>query len=125
MRDRLVAGHADAVVGNGDGARILVEADLDLQFVIVAVQGVVIDRFKAQFVGRVGRVRNQFAQEDFLVRVQGMDHQVQHLLHFGLKTQGLLFGDSHFYLIVLWIGRILRSWGWYKRFQEHPENVLC
>jgi hypothetical protein len=45
---------------------------------------------EAQLVGGIARVRDQFAQEDFLVAVQGMDHQVQQLLHLGLEAQGFL-----------------------------------
>jgi hypothetical protein len=93
--DHLVAAHADAVVRNGDGFRILVERDLDLQFVVVAVQGIVVDRLEAQLVGGVGSVRNQFAQEDFLVRVQGVNHQLQQLFYFCLEAKGFFFGNSH------------------------------
>jgi hypothetical protein len=96
VRDRLVAAHADAVVGDGDGARGLVEADLDFQFVVVAVQGVVVDSFKTQLVRCVGGVGDQLAQEDLLVRVQGVDHQLQQLFYFGLEAKGLFFSISHF-----------------------------
>src|SRR5262249_39812143 len=100
VSDGLVAAHADAVVGNGDRARGLVEADLDLQFVVVAVQRIVVDGFEAQLVGRVGSVRNQLAQEDLLVRIQGVDHQLQQLFDFGLEAQGF-FVIGHLYSIVL------------------------
>ena len=45
-------------------------------------------RFEAQLVARVGRVRHQLAQEDLLVPVQGVHHQVQQLLDLGLETEG-------------------------------------
>jgi hypothetical protein len=86
--DRLVASQADAVVGDGDGARRLVEGDADLQIAVVAVQRAVVQRLEAQLVAGVGGVGNQFAQEYLLVAVQGVDHQVQQLFDFGLETQG-------------------------------------
>ncbi len=98
MLDRLVAAHADAVVGNRDGAHGLVEGDLDLQVGIAFEQRAVVDRLEAQLVGGVGCIGDQLAQEDFLVRVQRVNHQLQQLLDFCLKTQGLLFGYGHFYL---------------------------
>jgi hypothetical protein len=78
------------------GLRVLVERDRDLQFMVVAVQGVVVDRLEAQLVGGVGSVRDQFAQEDLLVRIQGVDHQLQQLFYFCLEAKGFFFGDSHF-----------------------------
>ena len=67
MLDGVGATHADAVVRNRDGARCLVEADLDLQVRIVFEQGAVVDRFEAQLVGGVRGIRDQLAQENFLV----------------------------------------------------------
>ena len=88
--------HADAVVGDGDGAGVLVETDPDVQIGIALVQGAVGQGFKAQLVAGVGGVGNQFAEEDFLVGVQRMRDQAQQLLHLGLKTKGFLVGfDSH------------------------------
>ena len=92
MLDRLVAREADAVVGNGDRARLLVEGDADLQIAVAAVEGGVVERLEAQLVAGVGSVGNQFAQEYLLVAVQGVDHQVQQLLDFGLETQGFAIG---------------------------------
>jgi len=92
MLDRLVARHADAVVADRDRALFLVEADLDLQVGIVLEQRAVVDRLEAQLVGGVGRIRDQLAQENFLVRVQGVDHQLQQLFYFRLEAKGLFFG---------------------------------
>ena len=49
-------------------------------------------RLEAQLVAGVGGVRDQLAQEDLLVAVQGVDHQVQQLLDFGLEAQCFLGG---------------------------------
>ena len=57
---------------------------------VVLEQRRVGQRLEAQLVGGVGRVGNQFAQENLLVGIQRMDHQLQQLLDFGLKAQGFL-----------------------------------
>src|SRR6202035_4145640 len=41
-------------------------------------------------VSRVRRIGDQLAQEDFLIAIQGMDHQVQDLRRLGLETVYLL-----------------------------------
>ena len=40
---------------------------------------------EAELVDRVGRVRDQLAQEDVLVGVERMDHEVEQLLDLGLE----------------------------------------
>jgi len=55
------------------------------QLAIVLEQRCMVDRFEAQFVRCIGCVRDQFAQEDFLVGVQRMDHQLQQLTGLGLE----------------------------------------
>src|SRR5690606_19537841 len=90
--DDLGTAHADAVVGNGNGALVLVEGDVDLEVGVPFVQGIVGEGSKAQFMRRIRSVGNQFAQEDLLVGVQGVDHQVQQLPNLGLEVQSLLMG---------------------------------
>ena len=53
-------------------------------------------RFEIQFVNRVACVGNQFAQKNFLIGVNGVNHQIQHALGFGFK---LLFCHR----VHLWI----------------------
>ncbi|MNM55307.1 hypothetical protein D3C81_664430 [compost metagenome] len=88
VRDDVVAAHADAVVLEGHGAGVLVEAQADLQFRVTFEQLGLGQGLEAQLVGGIGGVGDQLAQEDFLVRVQGMDHEVQQLLYLGLEAQG-------------------------------------
>src|SRR5690606_5795242 len=59
---------------------------------------------EAQLVSGVRCVGNELAQEDFLVAVQGMDHQMKQLLGFGLKAQGGFFRCRHGCpsLLLLW-----------------------
>jgi hypothetical protein len=52
---------------------------------------------EAQLVGGVGGVGNEFAQENVLVGIQGMDHQLQQLFDFGLEAQGF-FGGGHAFI---------------------------
>ena len=64
--------------------------DADLQLRIGFVERVVGERLEAQLVGGVGGVGDQLAQEDLLVAVQGVDHQLEQLLHLGLEAEGFL-----------------------------------
>ena len=82
----------DAVVGDGDRAGRLVERDRDRQLAVSFEQFGPGHRLEAQLVARVRGVADQLAQEDLLVAVQRVDHQLQQLLHFGLETQCLLRG---------------------------------
>ena len=86
--DQFVAAHADAVVADGHGARVGVVADVDMQVGITRQQLGMLDGLEAQLVAGVGGVGDQLAQEDFLVRVQRVGHQVQDLGDFGLEGAG-------------------------------------
>ena len=88
--DHLGAGHADAVVADGQGAGVGVHVDLDVQIRregVVGVQVFVLERLDAQLVQRVRRVGDQLPQERVLVRVDRVDHQVQELTRLGLELQ--------------------------------------
>ncbi|MNV96731.1 hypothetical protein D3C71_1917700 [compost metagenome] len=90
MVDGFLFAHAYAVVGNGQRARGLVERDPHFELGLVFVETGVVQRFEAQLVTGVGRIRDQLAQKDFLVGVQRVRHQVQQLRDFGLEGMGLL-----------------------------------
>ena len=81
----LVAGQADAVVAHGEGAGLLVGDQLDLPVAPLRVDGRVGERQIAGLVDGVAGVGDQLAQEDLLVRVEGMDHQVEDLVDLGLE----------------------------------------
>ena len=87
MFDHLLARHADTVVGDGDRTGGLVIGDTKCQRGIVPEQLGVCDRLEAQLVAGIRPVRHQLAQEDFLVPVQGVNHQVEQLFDFSLKTE--------------------------------------
>ena len=65
-----------------------------LRLGVVLEQRRVGQRLEAQLVAGVGGVRDQLAQEDLLVAVQGVDHQVQQLLDLGLEAEGFLGGGG-------------------------------
>ena len=90
--NHLVARHADAVVGDRDGARRLIEADANFELGIVFKQILAGQRLEAQLVAGVGRIGDQLAQEDLLVAVQRVDHEVEQLLDLGLKSECFLAG---------------------------------
>ena len=87
--DDLGPAHADAVVRHGDRPGVLVVADPDLQRPLVLGRFGTRQQFQAQPVDGVGAVGDQLAQEDFLVAVQRMHHQVENLDDLGLETEAL------------------------------------
>ncbi len=89
VRHRLLGTHADAVVADGQRLGGGIEAHVHLQLGRVFVERSVVQRLEAQFVAGVRRVGHQLAQEDLLVRIQRVGHQVQDLLHLGLEGKGL------------------------------------
>ncbi len=78
-------GHADAVVAHGEGARILVGDDLDGVVAALIGHAVVREGQIAELVNGVGRVGDDLTQEDLLVGVDGVDHQVEQTLALGLE----------------------------------------
>jgi hypothetical protein len=85
--DGLLLRQADAVVGDGQRARVLVEAHAHFEVGRVFVQGAVVQRLEAQLVAGVGGVGDQLAQEDLLVGVQRVGDEVQQLGDFGLECR--------------------------------------
>jgi hypothetical protein len=59
---------------------------------------VTLQRFELQLVERVGRVRDQLAEEDLLVRVERVDDDVEELAGFGLECQGFS-GGAHAHIL--------------------------
>src|SRR5205823_6382230 len=87
--DHLVAAHPDAVIGDGEDPCRRIVIDVDLRLEVVFEQRLVVQRFEAQLVAGIRRVRDQFAQEDLAIRVQRMDHELQELPDLGLEAEGL------------------------------------
>ena len=81
----LLLSHANAVVTHGDGALVLVDDDVDVVVGAVKADLVVRQRQVAELVDGVGRVGDYLAQEDFLIGVNRVDHQVKQTLGFCLE----------------------------------------
>jgi len=74
--DDFVVGHPDAVVGHADPFFLFVE--LERNFVLVGFfEPFIGQRRQMVLIDRIGRVGDEFAQEDFFVRVNRIDHQVE------------------------------------------------
>ena len=82
---QLLLRHAHAVVGDGEGALLLVGDDGDFQLAAVHRHLVVGEGLIGQLVLRVAGVGDELPQEDLLVGVDRVDHQVQQALGFRLK----------------------------------------
>ena len=87
--DHLVPAHPDAVVRHGDRARVGVVADPDLQRPLVAGRFGPGHQLQAQPVDGVRGVGDQLAQEDLLVAVQRVHHQIEDLDDLSLEAEGL------------------------------------
>ena len=81
VRDEVFLVHADAGVGDGEGLVGFVKFEVDARrvdaiadesFVLIVGEGEV-----AQLVERIGGVGDEFAEEDFRVRVERMDDQLE------------------------------------------------
>ena len=77
MSNCFISRQTDAIVGNGDRALRFIKGNANLQFRIVAIQGRIIQRLEPELIARIGCVRHQLAQENLLVAVQGVNHQMQ------------------------------------------------
>ena len=89
--DHLIPVHANAVVADRDGVGVLVDVDTDRVIALPFQQAVVGKRRKPELVDCVRGIGNQLTQENLLVAVQRMNHQVQQLAGLGLKTKRFFF----------------------------------
>ena len=77
--------HADAIVGDGQGAGNLVGGEGNFEVGAVQPHLIVGEGLVGQLVHRVAGVGDQLPQEDLLVGVDGVDHQIQQPLGLGLE----------------------------------------
>jgi hypothetical protein len=82
--DELLPTHADAVVGDQQGAGFLVRHDADLRFRRRGEVGVR-QCLEPAAIHRVGGVGNQFAQEDLPLRVKRMHHEIEQAADLGAE----------------------------------------
>ena len=89
----LLQSHADAVVAHGDGTLVFIHKDVDLVVFPAEAHAVVGQGQVTELVDGVGRVGDDLPEEDLLIGVNGIDHQVEQTLAFGLE---LLFAHDVF-----------------------------
>ena len=82
---QLLLGHADAVIGEGDGAVFLIQRQVDLIVLLAAGHRMVGEAFEIELVNGVAGVADELPQKDLLVGVDTVDHQVQQLFAFGFE----------------------------------------
>src|SRR5262249_33435910 len=110
--DDLVAGHAHSVVVDAERPRRRVGLQANLQ--LAGGQEVAAgDGFEPELVERVRGIRDQLAEEDVLVGVEGVDHEVQQLPDLRLELAALC-GRAHTDIVAGADGPISRSWSRYQ-----------
>ena len=85
---QVFAGHADAVVREGQRLGVGIDRDLDRERRAVLDQFRLGDRFVAQLLAGVGRVGDELADENLPVGIDRMDHEVQQARNVGLEALG-------------------------------------
>ena len=101
--DQILAVHADAVVGDGDGRGVLVDGDRDLEGAAVGGEIGLGQGRVAEPVAGVGGIGDQLPQEDLLVRIDRVDHQVEDAPHLGLELQCILAHGAVLSCDVSWL----------------------
>ena len=101
--DQLVAVHADAIVGNGQRARLRVGGERDRERAILAQHPGIGKCEIAQLVTGVRRVGDQLAQEDFLLAVERVHDDIEEAADF--RLEGELFCRHEFFLFLLLGGK--------------------
>ncbi len=88
--DHLLAGHPDPAVVDGEGAGLGAGLEPDAERAGGGQLGAG-ELLEPELVERIGGVRDQLAEEHLLVRIEGVDHQVEELGDLGLElvTLGL------------------------------------
>ena len=81
----LLGGHADTVIRNSDAAGVLIKGDTDGQVALVEFDTRILKALKVELVDGIARVGDKLAQEDFLIGVDGVDHEVEQFFALGLK----------------------------------------
>ena len=93
--DELVARHADAVVLNRERLGLVVGGEADLELGLVVKNVLLGDLGVAEFFEGVGGVGHQLTDEDFLLRVEGVDDDIEQLLDLGLELEFLRCVGGH------------------------------
>ena len=95
---QLLPVHADAVIADGQQTLLLVQHQLDGKLVPANAHLIVGEAEIAQLVDGVGGVGDDLPQEDLLVGVDGVDHQIQQ--PFGLRLEFFSFHTGHSFALI-------------------------
>ena len=85
---QVFAGHANAIVREGQRLGVGIDRDLDRERRAVLDQFRLGDRFVAQLLAGVGRIGNELADENLPVGIDRMDHELQQARNVGLEALG-------------------------------------
>ena len=91
--NQVVTVHAQTIIGNSQSMGVCIRCDMDFKTRIAFEQIAVRQRFIVQFIDRIRGIGNQFPQENFMIRINGMDHQVQQLFRFRLEFKSFFRHD--------------------------------
>ena len=89
--NKISLGHPNAGILDGEGPGCRVWGDRDLQVLSGIQQGRIRERLETDLVQRIGRVGDEFPQEDVLVAVERVDDQTHELSDLGLEGEGVTF----------------------------------
>ena len=92
--DQFGPGHADAEILDREGPGLVIRRDVDLAGQTVVEDLLLHELQMAQLFERVGSIGDQLAHEDFLLRVERVDHDIEQLANFGLKLEFLRCGHG-------------------------------
>ena len=81
----LLGGHTDTVIRNRDGTGIFIKGNTDGQVALVELDTRILQALKVELIDGIARVGDKLAQEDFLIGVDGVDHEVEQFFALGLK----------------------------------------
>ena len=89
--DQIVTAHTDTVVSDSDRPVFFIKADPNFQIGITTQQAGITQHIVAQLINRIAGIGDQLTQENFRMRIERMDHQVQQLLHLRLEPHNLFW----------------------------------
>ena len=93
--DEFGAGHTNASVLDRDGLGFVVGGDVDLELEFV-VEDLLLGQLRmAELFEGIGGVGNQFTDEDFFLRVERVNDDIEQLLDLGLELEFLRSGRGH------------------------------
>ena len=77
---KLIGRHTNTIIRNGNGTRIAVKTHTNRKIVLVDLHAIVCKALEIELVDCIRRVGDELAQEDFLVGVNRVDHEIEELL---------------------------------------------